>query len=147
MDPGSPPFFSNSASLSSLLLSLPLPHYLSALSYHCCDYGCHAVLKRSAINRPEIKPKNEFPQCRPHALLSRNYLAGEWLITPLRRQRQKHTRRDSVLTKAGSNGSKDAYSAFTPSDHRAHGMYSTLQYKTLSPQIPVFIFSKISVRY
>lgn len=54
---------------------------------------------------------------------------------------------DSVLTKAGSNSSKDAFSAFTPSDHRAHGMYSTLQYKTLSPQIPVFIFSKISVRY
>lgn len=81
---------------TSLLLSMPLPHYLSVLSDHCCDYGCHAAVKRSTINRPEIKPKNEFPQCRPHALLSRNYLAGEWLITPLRRQRQKRRRRDGV---------------------------------------------------
>lgn len=75
--------------LTSLPLLMPLPHYLSALSYHCCDYGCHAVVKRTAINRPEIKPKNEFPQCRPHALLSRNYLAGVRLITPVRRQRQE----------------------------------------------------------
>lgn len=81
---------------TSLLLSMPLPHYLSVLSDHCCDYGCHAAVKRSTINRPEIKPKNEFPQCRPHALLSRNYLAGEWLITPLRRRRQKRRRRDDV---------------------------------------------------
>lgn len=91
---------------TSLLLPAPLPHYLSALSHHCCDYGCHAVVKRSTINRPEIKPKNEFPQCRPHALLSRNYLAVEWLITPLRRQRQKRRRRDSLLTEAGGGGGR-----------------------------------------
>lgn len=87
---------------TSLLLSEPVPHYLSPLSHHCCDYGCHAAVKRSTINRPEIKPKNEFPQCRPHALLSRNYLAGEWLIIPLRRQQQKHWRRRERLTEAGS---------------------------------------------
>lgn len=80
----------------------PSPHYLSALSYHCCDYGCHAVIKRTTINSPEIKPKNEFPQCRPHALLGRNYLGGEWLITPLRRHRQKHRRRDCLLTEGCS---------------------------------------------
>lgn len=102
------PLFSLLLSFSSPHPSLspaPSPYYLSALSYHCCDYGCHAVVKRTTINRPEIKPKNEFPQCRPHALLGRNYLGGEWLITPLRRQRQKHRRRDCLLTEGCSKSS------------------------------------------
>ncbi len=92
------PFFQFCVPLipTSLLLSVPVPHYLSALSHHCCDYGCHAAVKRSTINRPEIKPKNEFPQCRPHALLNRNYPAGGRLIIPLRRQCQRHKRRDSA---------------------------------------------------
>lgn len=78
MDPGSSLLFPPQFLIrTSLLLAAPVPHYLSPLSHHCCDYGCHAAVKRFTINRPEIKPKNEFP--RPHALLSRNYLAG-WLV-------------------------------------------------------------------
>lgn len=98
MEAGSSLFFQFASPFipASLLLSVPWPHYLSPLSHRCCDYGCHAVVKRSTINRPEIKPKNEFPQRWPHALLSRNYLAGEWLIIPLKRQRQKHTGRNSA---------------------------------------------------
>lgn len=73
------PFFFSILPSFHPLLSVPVPHYLSPLSHHCCDYGCHAAVKRPTINRPEIKPKNEFPQRWPHALLSRNYLAG-WLV-------------------------------------------------------------------
>lgn len=107
---------------TSLLLPAPLPHYLSPLSHHCCDYGCHAAVKRSTINRPEIKPKNEFPQCRPHALLSRNYLAGERLIIPLRRQ---HRRRDSAWLRLAAMA-VCARTVLQTTEHRTHGTYCML---------------------
>lgn len=74
-----------------------MPHYLSPLSHHCCDYGCHAAAKRSTINSPEIKAKKwisaVLAPCTPEQELHRS------LISPPRRQ-QQNRRRLAAITPA-----------------------------------------------